>query len=290
MTEEALKAPKRKKPNYFTQILSISLVLFMIGVLAAFVIQAKKLTDYVKESILIQVELNKDLDDASIARLKNSLEAKTYVNKVEYISKERALKILKDKTGDINEDLLDENPLYNSFNISLKANYTNTDSLKMAKADILKNSEVREVYYQEQIAENIDKNIKRVSFIVLGIAAIMFLISLVIIDSTIRLSMFSNRFTIRSMQLVGATRWFIVKPYMVRAVLIGFFSGVIASVGILLLFIFIEKELKGLTILNDLVTFATIIGGTILLGMVISAISTRFAVAKYLKLKLDELY
>jgi len=280
---------KKNKISYWNSIFSITTVLFLTGFLGIFIWVAKNTSDVLKESVTIQVEL---VDTAQFVydNFRAEIEAMPEVKHVKFVSKDSAAQKLK---KEINEDFINVigyNPLSNSFDINIKSEYFKPEVLEKIKKDVLKNMLVRDATYPKVVSKSLEKNLKKVSLILGAITFFLLLIAVVLIDSTIRLAMFSDRFLIKSMQLVGATRWFIIKPYVGRAILNGIVSALIAS-GLLILIlqlfsnysdlIDIKKELKYLVI---------IFFGLILLGIIISVISTIFAVSKYLRIKLDSLY
>mgnify|MGYP000917688454 CR=1 FL=1 len=280
---------KKNKISYWNSIFSITTVLFLTGFLGIFIWVAKNTSDVLKESVTIQVEL---VDTAQFVydNFRAEIEAMPEVKHVKFVSKDSAAQKLK---KEINEDFINVigyNPLSNSFDINIKSEYFKPEVLEKIKKDVLKNMLVRDATYPKVVSKSLEKNLKKVSLILGAITFFLLLIAVVLIDSTIRLAMFSDRFLIKSMQLVGATRWFIIKPYVGRAILNGIVSALITS-GLLILIlqlfsnysdlIDIKKELKYLVI---------IFFGLILLGIIISVISTIFAVSKYLRIKLDSLY
>lgn len=282
-------APKKNKISYWNSIFSITTVLFLTGFLGIFIWIAKNTSDVLKESVTIQVELV-DTSQYVYDNFKAEIEALPEVKQVKFITKDSAAEKLKREVKEDFVKVIGFNPLSNSFDINLKSEFFNADELEKIKKQVLLKTIVKDATYPKLISKSLDKNLRKISLILGAITFFLLLIAVVLIDSTIRLAMFSDRFLIKSMQLVGATRWFIIKPYISRAIINGIVSGLIAS-GLLILvlqlfshytdLIDIKKELKYLTI---------IFFGLILLGIIISLISTIFAVSKYLRTKLDSLY
>ena len=186
--------------------------------------------------------------------------------------------------------VLTENPLPNSIDFKLKKEYVNGDTLANIKADLEQQTYVTDVKYQQELVDKLIENIRRVSTILLIAAIIISLVVIILIDNTIRLAMFSNRFLIKTMQMVGATRWFIAKPMNVRAILNGAISGVIAVAVVWFLIILAEKYIPGMKAIHDSTSLAILFGGLILLGICITLLSTHRSIIKYLKMKLDDLY
>ena len=285
------RSPKRRsKPSYIYSIVSISLVLFVIGLLGTFLFQAQYLTRTVKEKIAVQIELKDNLSETDIFQFVKRMEGEKYVKSASYVSKEEAAKILQEDLGEDFLDLLGYNPLYASVDLNLNADFVNADSLSIIVDELSANSKVQNLHYQKTLVNALDKNIGKITLGLGVVGALLFFIALTLIDNTIRLAMFSNRFLIKSMQLVGATRWFIVRPFILKGITNGLLSGIIAALAMLGLFIALEKQIDGLTVLQDLLTFALVVGTVVSLGIVISLLSTQRAVSKYLNLKLDDLY
>ncbi len=291
MTEQVGKAPrKRSKPSYVYSIISITLVLFMLGILGHVLLFSQKLSEYFRESIEISIILKDGLSDADIFQFQKKLEKKPYIKTTRYISKEEAAKILQDDFG---EDLqiLGYNPLYASVNFNLRADYANSDSLKAIEAELLEQPQVQEVYYFKAIVDLINQNIQKVTLILVGISLMLVIVAITLIDNTIRLAMYSNRFLIKSMQLVGATRWFIIKPFMGRSILNGFISGLLAVIALVGLLYYAQMQLPTLIVSSDdLINFGAVFIVIIAAGILITWFSTYRSVSKYLGLKLDDLY
>ena len=281
---------KRSQPSYFMAILGVSLVLFILGILGWIVINANKLGDYFKENVEVRVYLRENISPQDSASLVNYIAARPYVKEYTYVTKELA----KEKfLADGNEDwknVLDANPLQASIDFTLKNQYVNGDTLASIKSDLEQNIAVSDVQYPKSLVDNLNRNVRKVSLILLGIAIVLCLVVIVLIDNTIRLAMFSNRFLIKTMQMVGATRWFIAKPMDIRAVINGAISGVIALAGVLALVFLSENMLPELKAMRDTTWLVLLAAAIILLGIVISLVSTHRSVIKYLKMKLDDLY
>jgi cell division transport system permease protein len=290
MTQVGKGSAKRSQPSYFMAILGVSLVLFILGILGWIVINANKLGDYFKENVEVRVYLRENISPKDSATLVEYISAKPYVKEYTYVTKDLAKqKFLADGNEDW-KNVLDANPLQASIDFKLKNQYVNGDTLATIKSDLEQNIAVSDVQYPKSLVDNLNRNVRKVSLILLGIAIVLCLVVIVLIDNTIRLAMFSNRFIIKTMQMVGATRWFIAKPMDIRAIANGAFSGVIALAGILTLVFFAESQLPELRAMRD-TRWLTLLGsGIIILGMVISLLSTHRSVIKYLKMKLDDLY
>ena len=279
----------RNKISYWNSIFSITTVLFLTGFLGIFIWIAKNTSDVLKESVFIQVELV-DTTQGTYDNFKAQIENLGQVKKVKFVSKDVAAAKLK---KDINEDFINVigyNPLFNSFEVNIKSEVFKPEVLEHTKKEFLKSNLVRDATYPKVISKTLDKNLKKISLILGAITLFLLIIAVILIDSTIRLAMFSDRFLIKSMQLVGATRWFIIRPYILRAVLNGIVSALVAS-GLLVLILYLfDKYTQLIELQKELKYLSIIFFGLILLGVILSFISTFFAVNKYLRMKLDSLY
>ena len=278
---------KRKKPSYLQAIISISLVLFVIGILGATVLQVNKKANEILENTVLQLELSESTSEADINLLKSELLTKPYIKTINFITAEEALAQEEETWGAVD---IGYNPLYDAFEINLHAEWVNPDSIAVIKEELTAEAHILQVHYREVLISNLSRNIKKLLLIILVAALVLIVISIILIDSTIRLAMFSNRFLIRSMQLVGASRWFVIKPFMSTALLNGFISGLIANIAIVAVAYLIEQQNPGIRLLEDYLNFGVVLGGVLLLGILISWLSTYRAVSKYLRMKLDDLY
>ena len=266
------------------------MVLFFLGILGWIVISAGQLTNALKENIEVSVILNDNTQDAKAKELSAILEKQAFVSKIEYISKELAAEKFKKDFGEDFIQVLEYNPLYTSINLHLNADYVNTDSLIKIKNFIEQSNIVREVFYQKNLVDIMNNNVKKIGIAILIISILLIIAVIFLIDNTIRLAMFSNRFLIKTMQMVGATRWFITKPFNIRSVINGLISGGIAIFGILLVKIFSEKWIPELKSVSSNKWLLILCVSILLIGVIISFLSTTLAVRKYLRTQLDELY
>ena len=279
-----------KRTSYFYSIFGITLVLFVLGVAAVLGIEAKKVSKDFKENLTVELVLNDNIKPSEIISLKTKLQGKRYVKNTLFVSKEEAAKILQKDLGENFLDILGYNPLYASFNLNLLEDYANKDSFEMIKKDLTKFEEVKLVNIQGNLLEALDKNVRSATFVVLIVAIAFLIFSVSLIFNTIRLVMFSNRFIIKTQQLFGATRWFIIKPFLGRSVLNGFISGLSATLLVAALLYYFNYALPELGLLSDLVTFAALFAGLLIFGILISFLSTLTAVLRYLRLKVEDLY
>ena len=290
MSSNSNKRPKKSNPTYITSIISISLILFVLGLIGVFFIQSAKLSQSVKENLSVQLVLKENMNESNKLQYAKQLENAIYVKSVEQVSKEAAAELMKEELGEDFIETIGYNPLPDAIILHLNADYSNTDSLEWIKTEILQSKNIIAVNYDEQLMRDVANISNKVLIGLLIFLTILILISYIIIDNTIKLAMFSKRFIIRSMQLVGATPWFITKPFISRAVFNGILSAVIASLMLVLSVYLFENYLVNLSVFDTYIDFIIIFGGLISLGIIISLISTYFAVKKYLQMKLDDLY
>jgi cell division transport system permease protein len=284
------KLKKRVFRSWLTSTVSISLVLVMLGALVLILINAGRLSDYVREQIGFTLVLHDDLRDNDIQRLEKVLNASDYVKSVRFIDKETAALELTEELGEDFMGFLGFNPLFASMDVKLFASYTNSDSLIFIEKEFLEYPQVKEVYYQKDLLGVINENVSKISiflFIVSGLTGFIF-VSL--INNTIRISIYSERFTINTMQLVGASRWFVRKPFLRRGLSMGIWGALVANLLIFAAIFAFRKELGGTINLSDLTVLGPVFLLVFFLGMAISWISTWFAVNKFLKMKFDELF
>ena len=282
---------KRKITSYYvTSVISITLVLFMLGLLGILIVHAKKLSDYVKENIGFTVMVDEAVNEDALLALTDHLGKQPYTKQAQYISRDQAARDFSQELGEDFVDFLGFNPLLPSIELRMKAAYANNDSLKVIESRLLEFPEIKDVDYHQSLVNEINRNIRQISMVILGFSLVLLLIAVVLINNTIRLSVYARRFLIRSMQLVGATERFIQKPFMWKAILQGFLSGLIA-VGLLsgLLYLVVQ-EMPEVLELQDLEILGILFGFIIFLGIFISWISTVFSVRKYIRMKTESLY
>jgi len=283
-------ASSNSSKSYFSVIISIALVLFMLGITGLLVLKAKSISESVKENIGITVYLRDDVKDVDVKRLQKSLDASRFVKTTEFISKEDAAIILQADLGEDFVDFLGYNPLLTSIDVRMNAEYAHPDSLAWIEADLLKNPKIRNVDYHKDLLAAVNENIRKITFILIGFSIMLLFVAMALINSTIRLSIYSRRFIIRSMQLVGATPGFITKPFVMKSILNGFYGALISIVLMALVVYSIQKQMPEIFDINDIQLYAMVIAGVIILGLLISWLSTTFAVRRYLRLKTDQLY
>ena len=271
-------------------VISLSLVLFVVGLLGLVLINAQRLSNYVKENVGFTIMLKADIAEIEIIKFQKELDAYAFVKSTIFVSKERATQDLQKDLGEDFVKFLGYSPLLASIDVKLNANYANTDSLNIIKNALNKNSNVHEVFYQKDLVDKLNKNINRLSVFLLTFCILLFIIAFALINNTIRLSVYAKRFLIRTMRLVGATNNFIQKPFLIK----GLYQGVYSSIFAIFMLIGSIQLVKGeaANILN--ITDLKIIGLVFIIiffsGLFISWISTYFAVRKFIKQNESELY
>jgi len=290
MAQTRKGSAKRSSPSYIMAIVGVSLVLFLLGILGWIIINANKLGQYFKENIEMNVYIRENVSPKDSAALVQYVISKPYVKNYEYVTKDLAKqKYLQEGNKDWGA-LLDRNPLPASIDFRINKEYASIDSLSKIKNDLAQNIAVSDVQYPQSLVTNLNNIINKISIILLSVIVIISILVIFLIDNTIRLAMFSNRFLIKTMQMVGATRWFISRPMDLRAFFNGLISGLLAVGGLIAVIIFAENQLPYLRALRDYPMLIMLFVVIILLGICISFFSTHRSVLKYLKMKLDELY
>ncbi len=278
------------RSSYLTLVISVSLVLFLLGVLGLVLLNARELSDYLRESLSFSIILDDEAKEPDVRMLQKDLDAKPYVKSTEYVSKEAAAVKMKKDLGEDFINFLGDNPLPPTIDVFLHAGYTSPDSVAKIEKYVRLYPFVKEVYYQESLLFLINENVKKISLFLLIISTFLFLIALTIINNTIRLSIYSRRFLIRTMQLVGATRSFIRRPFIIQSALHGLIAALIALSLLLGMLYLIEKEFFLMFSFES--TYLLILLGIsiIVTGVFINVISTFFSVNRYLSISEDKLY
>ncbi|MFT4770018.1 MAG: cell division transport system permease protein [Cryomorphaceae bacterium] len=283
-------ARRRARTSAVSTVIGISLVLFMLGILSILILNAQKLSTYVKESIRVEIFLEADLSEGEITRLKKEIDAEAYSRSTEYISKEESAKQLQEDLGEEFMDFLDYNPLPGLIDLKLNVEYTHPDSIATIAGKIEAREGVNEVVYSPNLIRQIENNINKIGIALLAFSALLLLIAIALINNTIRLTIYSKRFVIRSMQLVGATGGFIQRPFIWNGILQGLYASFIAILLILGILFAVRHEVPEFFEFNDLIMFVKLFSLVSLLGMVISGISTLFAVRRYLRMDASKIY
>ncbi len=284
---------RRLRSSYFSVVMSIAFVLFLIGLLGLLVLNTKNVSDYFKEQASMNIFLNDDVDEANIAALKKSLNSKEYTKSTKYISKEEAAEIVKKETGEDFMEFVGYNPLKNSVELYINADFVSSEKMDEIQKSLEQNSYVFEVSYNKSLIELLTQNVKRISLWVLFFSALFSLIAMLLINNSIRLSVYAKRFTIKTMQMVGATKRFIRKPFITSSIKLGFFGSIVALIGLGITIYYLNDYFPELGLLdteNDKMILAVLFGGVFLIGIIITWLSAFFATQRFLNLRTDELY
>lgn len=275
-----------------SNIIGMSLVLFMLGLLGLILLNAKKLSDYAKENIGFAIYLNKNVKEADVIQLKKTLDAEVYVKSTEYIDEESAVEILKKDLGQEEDFMtfLEYNPLLASIDIRLNPDYAHPDSLTKFEGQLLENPQIHEVDIRKDLAILINDNVQKISLLLLGFSALLLIIAIGLINNTIRLSIYSQRFLIKTMQLVGATHGFIRRPMVWKGIINGVISAFLAILMLYGIFYMTQQNLPELLDLQNLEMYLTLFAIVMMLGIIISWFSTSLAVTKYLRAQTGDLY
>ena len=282
---------RRRLANaYLSSVISISLVLLLVGVAAMLLVNAKGVSNYFKENMQVTVMMKDDVSDEDALAFQTRLDKARYIKGTTFISKEQGQREMADMLGDDFMDVFETSPIPVSIDVTLKAAYVSADSLEVVKADISKSSLVDEVVYQSSLVDTLNANLNKIS-VVLGVfIALLLFISFVLINNTVRLSVYARRFTIHTMKLVGATRSFIRAPFLVQATFQGVFAAFLAIIALICMMYFMRSEFEQLFEIFRLDLLLSVIGIVLAAGIVICLTSTWFVVNKLVSLKKDELY
>ena len=281
---------RRVITSYFSVVLSIFLVLFLLGILGLFVINSKRLSDNFKEEIAMTVFFKTEATDSVIKAFNSELKSAKFAKSFEYVSKEKAAEKHMKVIGEDFMQFLGVNPLQNSFDIHLKADYVTNEGIAKIENRLRKNDMIADIVYDKQLVTLVNDNIKNISMWILIVSCVFALVSVLLINSSLRLSIYANRFIIKTMQMVGATKSFIRKPFIQRSVYLGLIGSAIAIVALIGVLIYIQTTFPSLGILEDKLAIAIVLVGVLVLGVVITWISTFFATQRFLNLRTDDLY
>lgn len=282
---------KRKaRTSYVSTVVGVTLVLFLLGAFGSLVLNAQKLSVYAKENIVINIFLKDDTKEVDILQMKKGLDLEPFSKQSTYVSKEEAGELMKAELGEDFVEFLGYNPLLPSIDLKLNAAYAVPDSIEWIKENLAANPYTRQVVYNPKVVENIDSNVNAIGLVLLGFSVLLLIISIAMINNTIRLSIYSKRFLIRTMQLVGATEGFIRRPFLSQSMLQGLLAAVLAigllAGGIYAMVHYVPES----RVLFDLELFAQLFGGIVLLGLFITFVSTYFAVTKYLRMRSADIH
>ncbi|WP_426062840.1 cell division protein FtsX [Flavobacterium sp. DSP2-3-1] len=281
---------RRLISSYFSVVLSVFLVLFLLGILGLFIINSKKLANDFKENIAMTVFFKNEANDSIVKAFGTQIKASPFVKSYTYITKEAAAKEHTDIIGEDFMEFLGENPLQNSYDIHLKGDYVIKDSITKIEAGLRKNAMISDIVYDKQLVNLVNDNIKKVSMWILVISVFLAFIAVLLINSSLRLSIHSNRFIIKTMQMVGATKAFIRKPFVMRSIKLGMIGAVLAVLALIGVLIYVETSFPNLGILEDKAMIGLVLLAVLGIGVLITWLSTYFATQRFLNLRTDDLY
>jgi cell division transport system permease protein len=287
---EASESAKKTKTIYISTVFGVAMVLLMIGLLGLILVYANNISRYVKENIVLNVFVDEGAHETDVLQLQKQLDANPIVKQTQYVSKELAARNLQKDLGEDFVKFLGYNPLSLSLDVYLKADYANNTDIEKFKAQLLKNPLVKEVKYQQSLVDLMNQNLASISLVILAFTCIFVILSVALINNTIRLAIYSQRFLIKSMQLVGATKGFIRKPFILYGIWHGILGALIAIILLMGTLYLAVREIPDLVILQNYAEFGIVFLIVIGLGVFISGFSTLLAVNKYLRLKIYNLY
>ena len=289
---EKSSSKRRVAGSYFMSMMSIALVLFLLGVFALLMMHAQKLSNHIRENIGFEIIMNSNVKESNILKLQKELDAMPAVKSTEYITKDEAMRRLSE---DLGEDFMqwlgnEENPLLPSIDVRFNAAWANNDSIMVIQNQLLNNPDIKEIYYQKSLVGVINQNVRRIGIALIAASLILLIIAITLIRNTIRLSIYSKRFLVRSMQLVGATPAYIRRPFIRSGITQGFFGALLADLLLALLLYGLNQRLPELALVQDYKIVGGILVGIICLGILLGGLSTRLALRKYLHADIDRLY
>ena len=276
--------------SYISVVISIALVLFLLGCLGLLVLNAKKVADHFKEQVVVTIYLNESAKEVEINQLEKSLAMANYTKSTEYVSKEEAAELMKAETGEDFMDFVGYNPLQNSIDVYLKADYVTNETLDGITEELANKKFIEEIRYDNDLVELMNDNVKKITFWVLILSALFTLIAVLLINSSIRLAVYSKRFIIKTMQMVGATKSFIRRPFIAKSVQLGVIGAIVALIGMGVVLYYMDLTFPELQLLKNPTLIAALFIVIFLLGVLITWISTFIATQRYLNLKTDHLY
>jgi cell division transport system permease protein len=281
---------RRLITSYFSVVISIALVLFLVGLLALLVLNTKKVADNFKEQIALTVYLKDTAKEVEIDQMQKSLALAEYTKTIEFVSKEEAAKAYSEEIGEDFMEFLGYNPLQNSIDVYFNADYVSETQIAEISRDLGDKEFVDEIVYDKPLIALLNDNIKRLSFWILIVSGLLTFIAVLLINSSIRLSVYAKRFTIKTMQMVGATKHFIRRPFILRSIKLGLIGSTISLIGMGIVLYYLNKSFPELNLISDEILLAAIFVGVLIMGILISWLSTFFATQRFLNLKTDELY
>ena len=281
---------RRLQSSYFSVVISIALVLFMVGILGLILLNSSKVANRVKEKVAISLFLKDDVTQSQIKKIKDFIEKEDYSRRVIYISKKQAAKNYSKEIGEDFLEFLGKNPLKNGIDIYLNAEFVTPEKIELLEGKFNKNVFVADVSYDKPLVNLITKNIKNISFWLAIISGFFVLVAIILINSSIRLSIYSKRFNIKTMQMVGATKGFIRKPFIIQSIKLGFIGALVALLGLSFVIYYLDKFMPSLVLLTDYTSLIYLTVAVLLSSFIITWLSTFFATQRFLNLQTNELY
>lgn len=281
---------RRLQSSYFSVVISIALVLFMGGILGFVLLKSSNLANHFKEKVALTLFLKDEVSNKQIFSFKEALKKEIFAKKVLYISKERAAKTYSKEIGEDFLSFLGTNPIKNAVDIYLKAEFVSPEKMEELEKRFQKNSFVLDVSYDKPLINLLTNNIKKIGFWLLILSVFFALVAILLINSSIRLSIYSKRFNIKTMQMVGATKSFIRKPFIWQSLKLGIIAAILASIGIALSIYYLDKKIPSLNLFSDYITLVYLFSGILCTSLIISWLSTFFATQRFLNLQTDNLY
>lgn len=283
-------AARKLRSSYFTTTISISLVLFLLGTIGLLLLNANRLSNYVKENLGLTIMLVNDARDAEVKKIEKSLSASALVKSVTYLNKEQAAEQLKEQLGEDFVEFLGYNPLLSSIDVKLYAEYATQEGMEKVEKMVIDYPEVKEVHYQKDMVNLIHENVNIISLVLLAFSGLMFIVAITLINNTVRLMVYSKRFLIRTMQLVGATNGFIRRPFVGQSVAQGLFGGLIANMLLAGIIYVSARELSGVISFDNTMTVVALFAIVFIIGIIITLVSTLVSVNRYLNVRTADLY
>lgn len=287
---EASTAAKKTKTIYISTVFGIAMVLLMVGMLGLILVHANNLSRYIKENMVVNVFVDEGARETDVLQFQRQLDGNAFVKRTQYVSKELAARNLQKDLGEDFVKFLGVNPLSQSIDVYMKADYANNADLTRFANELRRNPLVKEVKYQQSLVEQMNKNLTNISLVILAFTGIFVLLSVALINNTIRLAIYSQRFLIKSMQLVGATKAFIRKPFLLYGIWHGLLGALIAAIILVGTLYLAYRQIPDLVVLQNYYEFGIIFGAMVALGIFISGFSTFLAVNRFLRLKIYQLY
>jgi cell division transport system permease protein len=281
---------RRLRSSYASVVISISLVLFLLGVLGILILNTKKVSDYFKESAAITLFLHNEVSQEDILNLQVSIDEQPFTNKTAFISKEDAAEIYKAENGEDFMEFLGYNPLQNSIDVYINAEYVSPEEMQKIEDKYKANHFVSSISYDKPLIDLLTKNVRKISLIILLFCGLASLVVVVLINGSIRLSVYSKRFTIKTMQMVGATKRFIRRPFIWNSVKLGMVGAVVALIGLSALLFYLNQSFPAFRMLDNRIEIAALFASVFVICIVLTWLSTFLATSRFLNLRTDELY